>query len=167
MPDIIQVVFQFLDRVLVALAVGIIYLRPPGDPRFDQVPKMIKRDGLLITFGALAPLRTRTNQADVAFEGIPKLRQLIKPKFPQPTPHGRYTTIAFSRVDVFARLIRSLTHRAELKKNKTSSVAPDSFLPKKTGLPSSLQISRGITTNSGAQMISAVAEATISKSRLR
>src|SRR5437899_12745254 len=98
MPDIIQVVFQFLDRVLVALAVRIIYLRPPGDPRFDQVPKMIKRDGLLITFGALAPLRTRTNQADVAFEGIPKLRQLIKTQFTHPTPHGRYKPTYYSRV---------------------------------------------------------------------
>src|SRR2546430_8236557 len=131
MPDIIQVVFQFLDRVLVALAVGIIYLRPPGDPRFDQVSKMIKRDGLLIAFGALAPLRTWTNQADVPFQRVPKLRQLIESKFPQPTPDRSNAAIAFSRVDVFARLIRSLTHRAELKKNKTSSVAPDSFLPKK------------------------------------
>src|SRR5947207_940904 len=31
MPDVIKIVFQFLDRILVALAIGIIYLRPTGD----------------------------------------------------------------------------------------------------------------------------------------
>src|SRR6266700_1067757 len=82
---------------------------------------MIKRDCLLISFGALAPLCAWTNQADVSFERIPKLRQLIEAKFPQPTPHRRHTTIAFSRVNVLVRFIAA-SHCSEFEKNEPSSV---------------------------------------------
>src|SRR5438876_6089664 len=129
MPDVIKVVFQLLHRVLVALAVRIIHLRPARDTRLHQVPKMIKWDCLLISFGAFAPLWTRSNQADVSFERIPKLRQLVEPKFPQPTPHRGHTAIVFSRVNVFVRVIRAPVHRSEFDKNESSSVAADSFLP--------------------------------------
>src|SRR5437016_2746810 len=91
---------------------------------------MIKWDCLLIAFGALAPLRTWTNQADVSFERVPKLRQLIQPKFPQPTPHGRYATVAFSRVNVIVRFIGA-AHRSKFEKNESPSVTADSFLSKK------------------------------------
>src|SRR5216117_1609613 len=96
---------------------------------------MIKRDCLLIEFGALAPLRAWTNQADVSLERVPKLRQLIEAKFPQPTPHRRHTTIAFSRVNVLVRFIAA-SHCSEFEKNEPSSVTADSFLSEKTGLPS-------------------------------
>src|SRR4030095_4993707 len=129
MADVVQIIFQFLDRVLVAFAVRIIYLRPSGDPRLHQVPKMVKRDGLLIALGALAPLGARTNQADVAFEGVPKLRQLIQAKFPQPPPYRGDAMIAFSGVNILHRTIRALPHRAEFKKNEASAIAANPFLP--------------------------------------
>src|SRR5438552_1152357 len=129
MPDVIEVVLQLLHRVLVALAVRIIHLRPARDTRLHQVPKMIKWNRLLVSFGALAPLRAWSNQADISFERIPELRQLIEPKFPQPTPHRGHTTIVFSRVNVFVRIIRAPVHRSEFEKNESSSVAADSFLP--------------------------------------
>src|SRR5262249_28991220 len=126
------VVLELLHRVLVALAVGIVYLRPTGDARFDQVPEMIKRDRLLIAFSALAPFRARTNQADVAFERVPKLRQLIQSKFPQPTSHRRNATIAFARVNAFfLSLVRLAVHRSEFEKNESSPVTANSFLPEK------------------------------------
>src|SRR6476620_43773 len=130
MPDVIEVVLQLLHRVLVTLAVWVIYLRPARDARFHQVPKMIKWDCLLIAFGALAPLRAWTNQADVSFERIPQLRQLIESKFPQPTPQRRHTTIVFSRVNVLVRFIGG-SHCSEFEKNEPSSVTADSFLPEK------------------------------------
>src|SRR6478736_1114144 len=130
MPDVIEVVFQLLHRVLVTLAVWVIYLRPASDTRFNQVPKMIKWDCLLIAFGALAPLRPWTNQADVSFERVPKLRQLVESKFPQPPPHSGHTTIVFSRVNVLVRCIGA-SHCSEFEKNEPSSVTADSFLPEK------------------------------------
>src|SRR5262245_36514091 len=130
MPDVVEVIFQLLDRVLVVLAVRVIHLRPARDARFDQVPKMIKRDCLLIVFGALAPLRARTNQADVSFERVPKLRQLVEPKFPQPPSHSRHTAIVLSRVNVLVRSIGA-PHCSKFEKNEPSSVTADSFLPEK------------------------------------
>src|SRR2546430_16933544 len=130
MPDVVQVELQLLHRVLVTLAVRVIHLRPARDAGFHQVPKMIKWDCLLISLGALAPLRPRSNQADVSFERVPKLRQLIEAKFPQPTPHRRHTTIAFSRVNVLVRFIAA-SHCSEFEKNEPSSVTADSFLSEK------------------------------------
>src|SRR6516164_4815177 len=126
MPDIVKIVFQFFYGILVALAVRIIDLRPSGDPWLHQVPKVIERDTSLIAFGTLAPLRPRTNQADVAFKSIPKLRQFIEPKFPQPSPHTRHSGIAFARVNIFAGLITATANRPNFAKNETFPVAADS-----------------------------------------
>src|SRR5205823_11850864 len=112
----------------VAIALRIIHMRQARNTRLHQVPKIIKRNRLLLSFGTLAPLRAWTNQADVSFERIPELRQLIEPKFPQPTPHRGHTTIVFSRVNVFVRIIRAHVHRSEFEQNESSSVAADSFL---------------------------------------
>src|SRR5207249_8956786 len=62
------IVLKFLDCVFIAFAVRIIHLRPAGDPRFHQVPEMIKRNYLFVAFGAPGPLRARTDQAHVALE---------------------------------------------------------------------------------------------------
>src|SRR3954453_23115182 len=91
---------------------------------------MIKRDCLLITFGALAPLRAWTNQADVSLERVPKLRQLIESKFPQQTPRSRHTTIPFSRINVLIRFVRA-SHCSEFEKNEPPSIPTDSFLAEK------------------------------------
>src|SRR5262249_34191068 len=126
--DVIEVVFQLLYGIVVTLAIRIIHLRPSGDSRFDQVPKMIKRNALLIAFGALAPFSARTNQANVPLQGVPKLRQLIEAKFSQPAPHTCHSAIAFARIHVIVRLIRAPAHRPELEKNETFPVAADPFL---------------------------------------
>src|ERR1041384_2827338 len=128
MPDVVKIVFQLFDCILVARAVRVIDLRPSGDSRLHQMPKMIKRDALFIPLGTFAPLRPRPNQADVTFERVPKLRQFIEPKFPQPSAHTRHSRIIFARINVFVRIIRTTAHSPELKKYKTLSVATDSFL---------------------------------------
>src|SRR4029077_159446 len=130
MPDVIEVVLQLLHRVLVTLTVRVIHLRPARDARFHKMPKMIKWDCSLIAFGALAPLRAWTNQADISFERVPKLRQLIEAKFPQPTPNRRHTSITFSRVNVLVHFIAA-SHCSEFEKNEPSSVTADSFLLEK------------------------------------
>src|SRR6266404_7716091 len=133
MPDVVEVVLQLFYRVLITLAIGIVHLRPARDARLHQVPKMIKWDRSLISFGTLAPLWAWTNQANVSFERIPKLRQLIEPKFPHPISHRSHTTIAFSCVNIFVGVIRAPAHRSEFEKNKSSPVAADPFLPEENG----------------------------------
>src|SRR6266568_2500947 len=113
MPDIIEIIFELLDCVLVALAVRIIHLRPAGDTRFYQVPEMIKRNCPLIAFGAFIPLRAWTDQAHVALEDIPKLRQLVEPQFAQPTPKGSDPRVAFARVNIVVLLYGAQAHRSE------------------------------------------------------
>ena len=56
MPDIIEIVGQLLHRILFALAVGIIYLRPAGDPRFNDMPEIVERN-LVVAFRAFHPFR--------------------------------------------------------------------------------------------------------------
>ena len=131
MPDVVEILLQFLHGVLIALAIRIIHLRPPSDSRFNQVPKMIKWDGLFVSFGALTPLWPRTNQANISFEGVPKLGHLIEPKLPQPTPHRCHPTIAFSGVNVFLRSVRAPAHCPEFEENESPPVAADSLLSEK------------------------------------
>src|SRR5215216_5082811 len=130
MPNVIEIVLQLLHRVCITFPVRVVYLCPAGDSRFDQVPKMVKRDRLLVPFGALAPLRARTNQADVAFERVPKLRQLIESKFSQRPSDRRDTAVAFSRVDIFVCFLTA-PHRSEFEKNEASPVATDPLLSEK------------------------------------
>src|SRR5207253_7282330 len=52
------------------------------------------------------------------------------PKCPQPTPHGRYATVGFSRVNVMVRFIGA-AHRSKFEKNEPPAVTADSFLSKK------------------------------------
>src|SRR5207245_3254443 len=112
MPDVVEIVLQLLDCVLIALAVRVIHLRPPGDPRFHQMPEMIRRYLFLISLGAPDPFRAWTNQAHVALKDIPKLRQLIEPQFPQPAPSTRHAQITFACVEIGRLLSRRLVRVA-------------------------------------------------------
>src|SRR6266550_2659878 len=133
MADVVEIVLELLDRVLVALAVRIIHLSPPGDSRFNQVPKMIKWNRLLIALGALGPFGAWTNQTKIAFKDVPKLRQLIKVKFPQPMSNTCNTGIVFTRVNVFILFAGTQTHGAEFENVETSSFPTNSSLRKKYG----------------------------------
>src|SRR6266480_539625 len=99
MTNVIKVVFQLLDRIFVAFAIGIIHLGPAGDPRLDEVPEVIKRNFFLVALGTLCPLRAWPNQAHVAPEHIPKLRQLVEPEFSQPAAQLRYSRVSLARVN--------------------------------------------------------------------
>src|SRR6266508_2244046 len=135
MPDVIEIVFELLDCVAVALAIGIIDLSPAGDSRFYQVPEMIKRNCPLVAFGAFAPLRAWADEAHVALEDIPELRKLVEPQFAQPTPEGSDPRVAFARVNIFVLLRGARAHRSEFKNNERSFVPADPFLLKKNRTP--------------------------------
>src|SRR5215472_4669303 len=135
MPDVVKIVFELLDRVLVALAVRIIDLSPPCNPGFYQMPKMIKWNCPFIALGALDPFCAWTNQADIALENIPKLRQLIKPEPPQPPADSGNTRIAFMGVKIFIWRIEARTHRPKFEKRERFSVTAESLLLKKNRTP--------------------------------
>src|SRR6266481_5419022 len=129
MADVIEVVLKLLDRVLIARAVRIIHLRPSGDPRFHQVPEMIKRNYLFVAFGALSPFRAWADQAHVTLEDIPKLGHLIEAPSPQPVPSARYARIILPRIEI-GRLNRrpfriAHKHRPELISLKLLTLVPD------------------------------------------
>jgi len=156
MADVVEVVLKLLDCVLVALAIRIIHLRPAGDPRFHQLPEMIKWNLFLIPFGALDPLRARADQAHVALEDIPKLRQLIEPQFPQRSSGMRYAGIILPRVKIGRLLVQvAHEHRAELVCRKIA------------GRPLSIQISKRISGKSGMEIKRRTAEKITSKSRFK
>src|SRR4030095_11257665 len=131
MPDVIEIVFELLDCVPVALSVRIINLSPAGDPRFYEVPEMIKRNCPLIAFGAFVPLRAWADQAHVALEDIPKLRKFIQPQLAQPTSEGSDPPVAFARVNIFILLRRAQAHCSEFKNNERFLVPANPFLLKK------------------------------------
>src|SRR6266568_6856566 len=131
MADVVEIVLKLLKRILVALAVRIIHLRPAGDSWLHQVPEMIERNCFLVALSASDPFRAWTNQAHVALEDIPKLRQLIEPEFPQPAPRTGYARIVVPRVEI-GRILVQVTHehRAKLVCRKDTTFAPDTRLPK-------------------------------------
>src|SRR5882724_8428503 len=133
MPDVVEIVLKLLHRVFITRAVRIIHLRPSGDPRFHQVPEMIKRNYLFVAFGALSPFRAWADQAHVTLEDIPKMGHLIEPQSPQPVPSARYARIILPRIEL-GRLNRRLfriahKHRPELICRKNVTLVPDTRLP--------------------------------------
>src|SRR4051812_26172227 len=77
--DVEQVVLQLLHRVLEAGAVGVAHLRPPGEPGFDDMALAVERDLLAERLHELGAFGARSDQAHLADEDVPELRQLVEP----------------------------------------------------------------------------------------
>src|ERR1700730_9332901 len=109
MPDVIKIVLKLRHRVFLTFAVGIIDLRPPRDTRLDQMTEMIKRNLFFVSLRALYPLGTRTDQAHLACQYIPKLRQFIETQLSQPAADLRNARVTWPRVNVIV-LIETHLH---------------------------------------------------------
>jgi hypothetical protein len=92
--------------------------------------KVVEGNALFVPLGAFTPLRPRTNEADIPFEGVAKLGQFIEAKLSQPSTYTRNPRIIFARVYIFIRVIRPTPHCSKLEKDKALSVATYSLLPK-------------------------------------
>src|SRR2546426_1010847 len=101
MSYVIEIVLKLLDRVFFAVAVGIVDLCPTRDPRLHQMPEMIKRNLLFVALHTLEPLRAWPDQAHVAFEHIPKLRQFVQAELAQQAAEASYPRIVLTRVNIF------------------------------------------------------------------
>src|SRR2546423_8729170 len=128
--NVIEIVLQLLDSVFVALAIRIVDLRPAGDPRLHQMPEMIEWDFLLVALRAFDPFRAWSDQAHVAAQNVPELRQLIEPALAQPPPHSRNPRIAFARLNVRLHLAGGLiAHRPQLKHREKPILTAYARLP--------------------------------------
>src|SRR5690349_15895884 len=96
------------------------------------MPKMIKRNFVFVAVHAFYPLGTRTNQAHVTFEDVPKLRQFIEPRFAQPSTDPRNPRIPFARINIVG-LFRAIRHRAKLVSNESLAFPSDPNLVENRG----------------------------------
>src|SRR4029077_20835240 len=113
MPDVIKIVLKLRHRVFLTFAIRIIDLGPPGDAGLDQMTEMIKRNLFFVALRALYPLGAGTDQAHLACQYIPKLRQFIETQLSQPAADLRNTRVAWPCVEVIV-LIETHLHRPEL-----------------------------------------------------
>ena len=84
-----EIVLKLLHRILDAGAVGVAHLRPPGHAGPHAVAKTVKRNRPTEALDELRTLRTRTNQAHVADEHVPQLRQFVEPGASEEATDGR------------------------------------------------------------------------------
>ncbi len=87
--------------------------------------------------------RARTDQAHVALEHVPELRQLVEGELAQQAANGRDPRIGLGLEDraghlvevgdVAAALVRVLDHRPELVEHEGSAVQPDALLLEEHG----------------------------------
>src|SRR5438477_105346 len=119
MPNVVEIVLELRYRIFFAVAIGIVDLGPTGDARFHQMAKMIEWNLLLVALDALDPFRARSDQTDVAFEHVPKLREFVDSKFAQPAAQPSNARIVFTRVN--ARPLKLWSHQA-LEQLRTAAI---------------------------------------------
>ena len=125
MPNVVEIVLELRYRIFLTVAIRIVDLGPTGDARFHQMAKMIEWNLLLVALDALDPFRARSDQTDVAFEHVPKLREFVDSKFAQPAAQPSNARIVFTRVNVVALIAsRRELHRSELVGSERVALAP-------------------------------------------
>src|SRR5665213_2091161 len=71
---VIEIIRQFLPRVLKRSAIRMVDLGPAGDARLDRVPLAVERDLRGELFDEIGPLGPRSDEAHIAPQHIEKLR---------------------------------------------------------------------------------------------
>src|SRR5687768_12664345 len=87
--DVEQVELQLLHRVLDAGAVGVAHLRPSGQARLDDMALAVERNLHLEVLDELGTLRAGSDQAHVAAQHVPQLRQLVEARPPHEAAQRR------------------------------------------------------------------------------
>src|SRR5690242_3144838 len=94
---VIEIVFELLPRILDRRAIGIVDLRPAGNPRLHHVALGIIRQLLLEIVDELRALRTWADEAHLAFEDAPGLRQFIDAELADDAADARDSRIVLLR----------------------------------------------------------------------
>src|SRR5215204_5878404 len=77
MLEVVQIVAQLLGRPLDVRCVGVTDLRPAGDTGLDEVPASPERNLVGQLVQELRPLGPRADDAHLATQDVPKLRELV------------------------------------------------------------------------------------------
>lgn len=130
--DVVEVVFEFFHGVFDAGGVALLDLGPAGDAGFDSVAPLIKGDLALKLLYKLDLFGTGTDDAHVALQNIPQLRQLVQAEAAQDTAHGSDTIIIVAgKLGAISLCVNP--HGAKFHDAKRASALPDTVLPKQDG----------------------------------
>src|SRR5215510_7162249 len=91
--DVIEIKAELLCGVLDRRGIGVPHLRPAGDAGLDAVPHAVERDALREICDKARSLWTRPDEAHLAPEHIPQLRQLVDPRAANETAHRGHATV--------------------------------------------------------------------------
>src|SRR5213593_768658 len=87
--DVVEIVFQLLDRLLDSRAVRVAHLGPPRQARFDTVPHGVERNLLGQHRHEFRTFGSRADEAHLTFQYVDELRQLVDSRTPQETADAR------------------------------------------------------------------------------
>src|SRR5262245_21818149 len=93
MLDVEEVVLQLLCCVFDAGAVRVAHLCPAGQSGTNHVPLAVERNLLAQLLDELGPLRPGADEAHVARDDVPQLRQLVETRASDEAPDPRHARI--------------------------------------------------------------------------
>ena len=126
--DVEEVVLQLLHRVFDARAVGVAHLRPSGQAGPDDVALAVERNLLGQLLDELRPLGPRADEAHVADQHVPQLRQLVEPRAAQEAADRRDAVVVLPRPHRAGCRLGVLPHRTELVDREDAAVLADALL---------------------------------------
>src|SRR2546425_12773664 len=133
MFDIEKVVLEFLERVLDGRAVGVSHLGPPSHSGSHTVTQAVERNRFCELAHEFRPLRSWADQAHLADEYVPQLRELVEPGPPHEPADRRDPLVVGSGPDGPRGRLGVLTHRAKLVNREHAPVLADTRLVIKHG----------------------------------
>src|SRR5437764_12708075 len=111
MLDVVEVVAQLFHGVLARGAVAVLHLRPPGEARLDGVALLVERNLLRQLLDEERAFRTRPDEAHVAADDVPQLRQLVEAGLADEAADAGDAVVAVAGPDRRAALLGVLAHR--------------------------------------------------------
>src|SRR5690606_1158379 len=123
-----QVVLELLRGVLLGRAIRIVELGPAGEAGPHAMAQLVVADLLRQLGDELRPLRARTDQAHVAAQHVPQLRQLVDAGLADEAAHARDACVLLAGPDRHAVLLRVRAHAAELDQAERAAAFADALL---------------------------------------
>src|SRR5262249_1848346 len=126
--DIVEIVLQFLNRVLHRRAVAVIDLGPTGQPRLDQMALGVELNLFAQLLDEERSFGARPDEAHLAAQNIDKLRNLVNAGFANESADAGDARVAVLRPLRLAVFFGVLQHRAELDDFENATIFTDPFL---------------------------------------